>query len=205
MTRTVSEGFKAALTAPEVEVYFAVELLFDSGAVRLWSGYGPRVIDGETYTGGGNLLSISGLDEVRDLEAKSANVTLSGLNSEIVALALSEYIQGRPARIMLGVEGAPDVVVAFSGLIDTMPLEDDGTSATITVRIESKLATLERPRMRRYTHESQQSLHPGDTFFSFVTDLQDKEITWGRKTNSGAAASGGSTSGYQGNGKENGR
>lgn len=184
MTRSVSAAIKAALAQPEVEPYFAVEFLFDSGALRLWSGHGPRVIDGDTYTGGGHLLGISGLDEVRDLEAKSAAVSLSGLASEIVALALSEQAQGRPARILFGVEGAPgDAVVAFSGIMDTMPIEDDGDTATVTVNLESKLATLERPRVRRYTHESHQSLHPGDTFFSFVSDLQDKEVVWGRTSN----------------------
>lgn len=186
MTRSVSAAIKTALAQDEVAPYFAVEFLFDSGPLRLWSGYGERLIDGKTYTGGGHLLAVSGLDEVRDLEAKSATVSLSGVASEITALALSEQAQGRPARILFGVEGAPgDAVVAFSGLVDTIPVEDDGDTATVTVNLESKLATLERPRMRRYTHESQQSLHPGDTFFSFVADLQDKEIVWGRTSNNG--------------------
>lgn len=184
MTRSVPVAIQSGLAQGRVAPWFAVEFDFDTAPLRLWSGHGTRAIGGEVYTGGGGLLSISGLDEVRELEAKNASLVLSGVKSEIIALALSEDVQGRACRILFGLEDVPDeYVVAFSGIVDTMPIEDDGEVATITVNVESKLATLDRPRIRRYTHESQQSLHPGDTFFSFVSDLQDKEVVWGRAIN----------------------
>jgi hypothetical protein len=62
-----------------------------------------------------------------------------------------------------------------------MQIEDSGETSTITLTIESKLVELNRARVRRYTHESHQSRHPNDTFFSFVADLQDKPVVWGRK------------------------
>lgn len=184
MTRSVPAPIMAALQSNDPkEVFLAVELSFDSGALRLWSGVGPVSLEGQVYTGGGNLLAVSGLDEVRDLEARGAAITLSGIPSSLVQTALDEQARGRAVRILFGITGQSDVVVAFAGLIDKMPIEDDGATATISVQAESKLITLERPRVYRYTHESHQALEPGDTFFAYVADLQDKEIVWGRKSN----------------------
>jgi hypothetical protein len=75
-----------------------------------------------------------------------------------------------------------DVIEVFGGFMDTMDIEDSGDSSIITLTVESKLVQLERAKERRYTHESQHSRYSGDTFFSFVSDLQDKEVVWGRKS-----------------------
>lgn len=184
MTRSVPASIMAALMSSDpVDVFLAVEFGFDSGTLRLWSGVGDLTIGGLVYTGGGDLLDVSGLDEVQELEAKGVTLTLSGVPADLTQRALAETVRYRPIKVLYGVEGTGETVVAFSGLMDKMPLEDDGETATIQVMAESKLITLERARVFRYTHESQQVLHPGDTFFSHVASLQDKEIIWGRKSN----------------------
>ena len=99
MSRSIPAAILAALGQPEVYPFYAVEMLFDGGAVRLWTGYADRTIDGQTYIGSGNLLSISGIDEVNDLSAKSATVSLNGIASSIVSLALTEPYQRRVCRI----------------------------------------------------------------------------------------------------------
>jgi hypothetical protein len=65
--------------------------------------------------------------------------------------------------------------------MNTMTIEDSGETSNISLTVESKLIELNRARVRRYTHESHQARHPDDTFFSFVADLQDKSVVWGRK------------------------
>jgi hypothetical protein len=67
MSRTVPAALLTALAQPEVQPFYAVELLFDSGAVRLWTGYGDRTINSQTYVAAGTLLNIQGLGEVADL------------------------------------------------------------------------------------------------------------------------------------------
>lgn len=183
MSRAVPAAVATALESETVQPFYAVEMLFDTAPLRIWTGYGDRTIDGEVYTGAGTLLGISGLEEVSSLEAKSAELVLSGVESSIIATALAEPYQGRTCRVLFGVRDVADFVVVFSGLMDTMRIDDNGATCEVTLTVESKLVTLERPRVRRYTHESQQQLFPGDTFFSYVADLQDKEIVWGRKAN----------------------
>ena len=194
MARSVPAAILTALTQPEVQPFYAVEMLFDTrsgtdldgnpidyGPVRLWTGYGNKTIDGETYLGAGDLLAVSGLEEVNDLSAKSASITLTGMPGEIVSLAIKEPYQRRSCRILFGVSNVDDFVEVFAGKMNQMPIEDSGDTSTITLTVESKMVELNRARVRRYTHESHQARHPGDTFFSFVADIQDKGIPWGRK------------------------
>ena len=170
----------SGITDSEIQPFYAVELLFDSGTVRLWTGYGNKDIGGETYVGTGNLLSIPNVEEVADMSARSAEIVLSGVSTELVTLALQEPYQGRNARILFGIEGQTPIEV-FGGLMDVMTINDSGEASTISLTVESRLVELERVRPFRYTDNNHKLRHPNDDFFSFVPALQDREILWGRE------------------------
>jgi len=182
MSRSVPAGILTALSQNVVEPFYAVEAQFTGGTVRLWTGYGDRTIEGNTYTGAGSLLGISGLDEVADLSAKSITVTLSGLDSTVLSLALSEPYQRRTLRVLFGVQGESTIVEVFSGLMNTMTIDDDAEVGTVSVVVDSRLVELERASNRRYTSESQKSRYAGDTFFDYVAKLQDRQLVWGRES-----------------------
>lgn len=182
MSRTVPPAILTALAQNHVEQFLAVEMLFDSGPVRLWTGYGDRTIDGNAYIGAGELLNIEGLEEVADLSAKALTISLSGSSGELVSLALQEPYQRRKCRVLYGVTNVDDYVEVFSGKLNKMTIEDAPDSSTISVLVDSKLVELDRASNRRYTSESHKSRHPGDTFFDYVAGLQDAEIVWGRKS-----------------------
>lgn len=186
----------------DIEPFYAVELMFDDTdgdqytdagytgdrALRLWTGVGDRTISSETFLGTGSVLQISGLEEVADLSAKGATLTLSGLNSDIVSLALTEEYQGRLGKVYWGVKENVNVVELFSGFMDKMTIKDDGETSTITLTLESKLVTLERANIRRYTDKSHKAVivtedydESTDTFFKWVAKLADRQIAWGQK------------------------
>jgi hypothetical protein len=171
----------SALAQGSVTLFYAVEMLFDSGAIRLWTGYGDKVINGQTYTGAGTLLNIDGIAEVADLTASGISVTLSGISASVISLALTEPYQGRVAKVYFGVEGVSTPLEVFTGLMDVMTIQHSGESVRVNLSVESKLVTLQRPNSRRYTSANHKLRHPTDTFFDYVTSLQDKEIIWGRK------------------------
>lgn len=166
--------------------FVAVEAEFDSGDVRLWGGYGDIIIDGALFTGGGSLLSISAVEETSEIAARGASVVISGLDPAIISIALGENYQNRQFTMYTGALDADGAVqssyVLFRGRIDQMGIEEGAETATIAVQIENRLIDLERPRARRYTNEDQISLYPGDTGFSYVNDLQDKTIDWGKSS-----------------------
>lgn len=180
MSRTVPTAILTALSQSNVQPFLALEMIFDTDAIRLWTGIGEREINGQTYFGTGTLLQMSGLEEQGSLASTVATVTLAAISSSIVALALDEPYQGRPAKIYFGCTNVADVVEVFSGQMNTMTIEDSGEFSKIVLSIDSKLVLLNQANERRYTHESQTARHPGDSFFSFVADLQDKQIIWGR-------------------------
>jgi len=167
----------------ELQPFFAVEILFDSGVSRLWNGYGELQFEGKTFLGGGNLLNVSEVEESSEIEAKGLTLRLSGLPTELIALTLQEPYQNRIARLFVGAikpDGTIESYELFAGRLDVMDIEESGESASISVTVENRLIDLNRARIRRFTSEDQKSLFPGDRGFDYVNDLQDKPIEWGK-------------------------
>lgn len=196
MTKAIPSALLTALRQPlQIEPYYALEMLFDdldgtsydevgyagNRAVRFWTGIGERTINSETYIGTGSLLQISGLESSADLSAKGASVTLSGINDQLVELALQEPYQSRMARVYLGEKSVSDVFEVFSGLMDVMTIRKGAESSTIALSIESRLVTLQRANVRRYTSANHKLRYPSDTFFDYVAGLADASIQWGPK------------------------
>ena len=189
-----------ALAQGTVQPFYAVEFLLDdtngtradqagyagNRAIRLWSGYGERTIDGDTYLGSGDLMTIGDVETVADMSAPAMNITLSGMPGSIVNLALQEPYQRRDCRIYFGAiineAGDHSVFTAYVGELNKMTIQDEAESGTINVLIDSKMVEAQKSSNRRYTSESQKSRYSDDTFFDYVALIQDAEIVWGRKS-----------------------
>tara|TARA_R110000744_G_scaffold87119_1_gene170210 strand:+ start:2078 stop:2710 length:633 start_codon:yes stop_codon:yes gene_type:complete len=209
MSRDLSLTTIENINAPVVEPFFAVEMLFDSNLVRMWTGLGTLVIaDGTEWIGSGNLLNISTIEETQDMSVKGANISLSGIPSELLSLALTEPYQGRVCNIYFGTfstsgsilqetgdyillqdgskvnleTGEAGFNMLFSGYMDQMNIVEASDTATIEMLVENKLIDLERARVARFTSGYQKSLYPNDKGLDFIEDLQDKKIPWGRKS-----------------------
>ena len=205
MSRDVTQTTLNLLDDSVIYPFFAVELLFDGEEVlRLWTGQGTLVYQGVSWFGTGNLLQIDTIEETSEIAAKGATVTLSGVPSEVLSLALSEPYQGRQAKIYLGTfskgqllqedsayillqdggkitleDRKTDLTEVFAGYMDQMNIEESEGGSTVTLTIENKLIDLERPRTARFTNAYQKYLYPNDKGLEFVEDLQIKELFWG--------------------------
>ena len=189
MSRSINANIVSALGNPEIEPFYAVKLGFSTATLYLWTGYGDKTINSETYIGSGNLLSIDGLAEASDLSATGTDIVLNGIDSTILTYALTEEYQGREVNIYWGVGGVSEVVEVFSGYMDQMTIVDKGDTSTIKLSVESKLIVLERPNIRRYTEGSHSAViategysNSNDSFFRWVAKLQDVQVAWGRET-----------------------
>ena len=181
MSRDITTEVLDALDDAVVYPFFAVDLAFSSGPLYMWSGYGDLVIGSKTYLGAGQLLSLSSVEETTEMEAMGASLTLSGIPSAFLALALTEPYQGRECRIYFGMTSDPSAYVEiFSGELDQMNISEEGSTSSISVTAENVLIKLERPIVRRLTNEDQKSRYPTDRGLEFIAALQDKEIYWGR-------------------------
>jgi hypothetical protein len=193
VSRDLSSGVSSTLNDDVIYPFFAVELNFDSGTftaadgttqdrvLRLWTGLGTLTYDGNQYFGTGNMLDISSIEESTEIAAKGATITLSGVPSQVVSLALSEQYQGRECTIYFGMTSSQSSLTeVFTGYMDQMSIDEGPESSTVQLTVENKLIDLERPRVGRFTSEYQKSIYSEDKGFDFVESLQEQKLTWGR-------------------------
>lgn len=183
--RNMTAALEAALIAQNVRPALFFEGEFPSGFVRIWTGPFAVVWNGQTWAGLGNLIGFTGVDEGSDIIARGTSISLSGVPSDLVALAITDAQQGKPGKIWIGLVAADgsivvDPVLAFAGRLDVPTIADGQDTCTITLTYESRLIDLNVARELRYTDQSQQQLYPGDRGFEYVTTIQDTEIVWGR-------------------------
>jgi len=186
MARGISTAAKAAASAGVVRPALFVRIAFDSGTWRTWTGFGEIEVDGEIYLGTGAALTIQLPSESADLTAHPLQATLSGLDGEMLALALAEPYQGRVVTIYQGFFDVAGQLVAPPDVwtrarLDQMTIVEAGDTSTIQITAETKLRDLRRPLGLFYTPEDQETLFPGDKFFEFVPTIRDIQTYWGTK------------------------
>jgi len=189
MSRPLSTEISDAVVADTILPYLIVKVGTASGDVNVWSGVGNLVFDSgsgdETYIGVGDFLGISAPQETTELKASGVNLSLSGIPSNIIALALNSMRQGKPGRIWMGLFDTTTKIAIdspveiFSGQTDIVAIDEGAESSAVTVAIESRLVDLKRKRDRRYTSEDQQREHPSDLGFDLVPSLQEEEVLFG--------------------------
>lgn len=181
--RDLTSAMQTEVGKAEVSPFLLFEGQFNTGMVRAWSGYGTLLWNGFEWTGTGTLLSVSSVTETNETSANGITVTLSGIPSNLISLALSEVKQGASGKVYLGMLDGQTVIsnpiLLFSGKLDIPSITDEGDFAEISITYENRLIDLERPRVRRYTPEDQRQLFPDDAGMDFVPSIQDRKVVWG--------------------------
>ena len=77
------------LTADVNEPFLAVKAEFDTDDILVWTGNDDLVINSETYTGAGSLLSISSVEDTLDLKPTGISIALSGMDADFLNMALT--------------------------------------------------------------------------------------------------------------------
>ena len=193
------------LGADEQALFFAIKAEFDTDDILVWSGTDDLVIGSDTYTGAGTLLSISNSEDNLELKSNGLVVSLSGMDTTVVNYALTENYQNRPITIFMGyVMGGTNEVAGtltlFKGRMTSLVINDTPDGSTVTIDAENRLVDLDRPSNLRYTKESQNFLHSGDTAFNRVASLQDKQINWGKTSSTAGGGGGSGTNDHAGSG-----
>ena len=186
MSRALTAGMLAAMAAGDLRPLILYEGEFSGGTVRLFTGYGTLDWNGNTFTGSGQMLNITAIQEVSGLQAINFTVSLNGELPSLIALALGQVRRGKSGSVWLGLLDSSNALIAdpflcFKGRADRPDIVPDPTHTVISVAYESRLIDASRRRERRYTSEDQQIDYPDDKGFDFVPALQDAQFTWGRR------------------------
>ena len=192
MARDITTAFKNSIEGSLVKPIIGIELEFSDGTLRFWNGYGNLTMtaggSSKTFNGAGDMLGVSEVEESSTLSMSGVTLTLAGIKSSILSTALGANYTNRKGAIYLGLFDTSNNVIAdvytlFKGNMVVMNIQEGADTCLITLKLESRLITFEKASNRMYTNEDQKIDFSSDVGFEFIPDLQDKEITWGKKTN----------------------
>ena len=153
---------------------------------RFWSGIGEITFDGEVYLGAGGLARISTVKEQSLMQATGTRFELTGIPSDNLFLALNAQYQDRLAVLWLALVRDDLSIIGrainlFSGRTDTMTIEENGQTATVSVTVENKLIDLEKPKVRYFTDADQKEQYPNDKGLEYNVAINDgRQVAWGR-------------------------
>jgi len=184
MTRTIDSGNITASQDEVIRPVMLVRLDFSGGIVAINESAVNFDYDGDTYLGVGLLGGVSPIEEGSEAKPYAISLTLSGIPTETISIALGQQYQGRDAKIYMAlidedhqIIGVPTML--FNGRIDTMDIEV-GELANITVTVQSRMVDWDRPRVRRYNNEDQIVRYPNDKGMEYVPQMVERSLIWGR-------------------------
>lgn len=198
--KSLAAAAMAAIEDGSARVGGAVEILCDP-PVRAWSGYGPLVIEGETYDGLGDRdVGIAGGAAIGGI-AQNTTLSLSGIEPEVLALLEAAELRRAPVTVrslIFDSSGTEflDHFVHRRGRVDRVIVrETSGGTATITLEVESPGRGLGRNTGRLRSDADQRLIDPNDGFFKNVSFAGEKTLYWGgRRPTRAGEATGGSAS-----------
>jgi hypothetical protein len=182
--RGFSATIEAALDDERVDLALAVYLNWPGGAVRTWSGLGSKTWNAQTWTGVGELGSISQIADGLEKTDTGVEITLNYLDDTLRNEVNTNDPTGEDASIYLWLMNVTTGAVTdgyelFSGYIDRVEIEDDGSTGRIIVRLASELARLSQSTFYTLSDAHQQLLFSGDVGMEFAARM-DEPILWGR-------------------------
>jgi hypothetical protein len=181
---------QAALAAPQVTVFGAVELLLPGHALRLIEGAGRvQFGDGRVFTGlDATFGAIDAIDVISDGagdEAPEVTLTLTPAGDAAAGVLASAAMQGAQASLYLGaidpISGLviPDPLLVFLGEVDVPTMRSGPEGRRVEYSIVSVFERFfsddEGARLSDTFHRS---VWPGETGLAGVTGV-DKPIYWG--------------------------
>ena len=132
MARNITTAFKNAINSKVVRPIMAVELDFSDGVLKMWNGYGNLTMtaggSSKTFTGQGDLLGITDIEESSTLSMSGVTLTLAGIKSSLISTALSASYTNKNGAIYLGLFDASknviaDVYTIFKGKMDVLNIQ----------------------------------------------------------------------------------
>ena len=162
-----------------------VKIAFPNGTIRLTNDARSWNYNGN-FDAVGSLLQVSSYSESSDLGTQNLNITLSGLDSNIVTNARDNDIQGSEVIAYISfIKGDSLNTRAtfeyFRGTIDNMIYTQDAESITVQLKCENFLVRFDDRNIRRYTLEDQKQYFSTnlDAGLNFVDNIAEQQLVWG--------------------------
>ena len=179
--RTISQDVATILSGRVVPLTILVQLDLTS---TIYLNLSPVTINygGHDWLGAGTL---GGVDEISEStgETPSIKLSLSGVPSDMLSLALEEPVRNKGVTISLALldpttNAVEDVFTLWTGLLDTMSITQSGETGVVTVTAEPMALEFARPKPFRYTNEEQDAVSSGDTSLQYIISQAQHPDIW---------------------------
>jgi len=183
MARALSAAFKAATKADNIIHGYAVELDFPFGIERMNSTPMTVQINGNTFIGAGDLMTVPTVKESGNIADLGVTIGFSGIDNARLQAIMNADIQYRPMVMWELVFNADHTLLDThqigSWRMDTATASV-GDVSQVNIKASSLWDSWRIKKDRFYTNEDQIGRHPGDTFFKQLVPNMDKVVLWGR-------------------------
>lgn len=183
MPRELESAVEAAFEGQHVRYLEFYELDFASGILRLTNAIRSIEWNGVTWVGAGLVGARTVVEESGGFSAPQVSLTLSGVTSAMLQIALGEQYRNRPARVWcapLDEDNVPIVDPAGPWVyrMDAMPITF-GASSSIGLTLSTREEAWDRATNERFSNAWQQARYPGDQFFDYIDQQSQGETIWG--------------------------
>lgn len=182
--RSISSTSQSTIASGYIPPMFLLLQMDTNPVLRLNSTPLSVTYGGQEWLGAGRFGSINQVSDVPGGET-SLSLTLSGVPSDAISLALQDAPDTKGARVTLSVAilnpttmAVQDVVQLYVGNVDQMPITFGTETASISVSVSHRGETFSRPKPLRNTDGDQQRLYAGDTSRRFVVSQSQVQDVW---------------------------
>lgn len=182
----LSAGQQTELEKPVTRVVYFVELQLSTGTQRISTFNQPITWGGYTWSGFGQLVNISQVQEEEGSEAKGIDLTIVAAESSWLALAIGpvEEYRGLPIKLYMcpldnsfQLIGTP--VQVWRGTMDMVVISvDENGEGGVNIKCETSAFSLKRRPVFRINAAQQKQKYPTDTGFDYLTDLIANPQLW---------------------------
>jgi hypothetical protein len=157
------------------------------GPFAIWDDVGNITVSGVTYVGAAGRFIVQPSTSTVDLSVYKVDVTLSGLDSESLALIGASGWHQRPVEIYRAIiaTDAPQVfhvLLEFSGFLDQAIIrEQPGGVSEMKFRCESASREFDRSGARTRGNADQRARDSDDGFFEFSASAVSEPFNWGKR------------------------
>ncbi len=181
--RSINPDTLTALSQRVIRIAFLCRVEFpDPYRIAFTSLARNYAFDGEVFLGVGALGGVTQSSETGDLNPSDYQITISGINDDVLATASQLSYMNHAATVWALVLDDDDQVIGdpfiwFKGRTDQIQVEY-GSVSSVVIEVRDRMTDWSRPRVQRYTDESHQNQYPGDKFFEFVTEVAGRDVEW---------------------------
>lgn len=159
----------------------------EGDTIRVWGGYGPIDIDGDTYQPLGDRAFAQQTANALGGVANGLTLGLSGIEPAALELLDADEIKGASVvihRLIFASDGKTLLgsEVWDRGRVDTVDTDETvGGSAAINLAVESAARGLGHSGARQRADSDQRLINPNDGYFKSTAYAGEKELYWGGK------------------------